>query len=138
MPDVFTTEKRSQVMSRIRASGNKSTELALIRFFRQNHLTGWRRHQDIYGKPDFVFRSVHLAVFVDGCFWHGCTDHCKVPGNNRDFWENKLRANKARDRKVTSTLRADHWHVLRIWEHDLKPARHANLLRRFRRFLNTH
>jgi DNA mismatch endonuclease (patch repair protein) len=75
MPDVFTKRKRSEVMSRIRGRGNKETELALAKLLRKHRITGWRRNQAVFGKPDFVFRRQRLAVFVDGCFWHGCPIH---------------------------------------------------------------
>ena len=135
MPDVFTKAKRSQVMSRIRAHGNRDTELALIRLFRLNHITGWRRHRPIFGKPDFVFPKLKLAVFVDGCFWHACPHHSTIPANNRAFWQSKLTANKRRDILVSRTLRKQGWQVLRIWEHDLKRRSEAILLRRLRRAL---
>jgi len=67
-------------------------------------------------KPDFVFRQARLAVFVDGCFWHGCPKHATKPKNNASFWRRKLSANKKRDRLVTRTLRRAGWHVFRIWE----------------------
>jgi len=98
MADVFTAAKRSEVMSKIRGRGNKRTELALIALFHRHGITGWRRNQKVFGKPDFVFWKVRVAVFVDGCFWHGCSKHCKMPDTNRDFWEKKLRANRRRDR----------------------------------------
>lgn len=119
MADVFTNAKRSEVMSRIRGRGNKDTELALMKLLRHHHITGWRRNQAVFGKPDFVFPKSLLAVFVDGCFWHGCPKHCKTPANNRPFWKKKLAANRARDKRVNQTLRKAGWHVVRIWEHDL-------------------
>jgi DNA mismatch endonuclease (patch repair protein) len=119
MPDVFTKAKRSAVMSRIRGHGNKDTELALMKLFRQNCITGWRRNQKVFGKPDFIFRQARLALFVDGCFWHGCPRHCKMPAGNRAFWQKKLDTNKARDRRVNRELRQLGWRVIRIWEHDL-------------------
>jgi DNA mismatch endonuclease, patch repair protein len=119
MPDVFTKAKRSAVMSRIRGRGNIDTELALIKLFRQHGITGWRRNQKVFGKPDFIFRQAQLAVFVDGCFWHGCPKHCKIPTGNRAFWEKKFAANKARDRRVNHELRRLGWRVARIWEHEL-------------------
>ena len=119
MPDVFSREKRSQVMSRIRGHGNKDTELALAKLFRVHGITGWRRRQKHFGKPDFTFRRERVVVFVDGCFWHGCSRHSNLPVNNRPFWKKKLTANSLRDRLVTKTLRSQGWRVLRIWEHDL-------------------
>jgi len=135
MTDVFTKAKRSDVMSRIRGRGNKGTEVALAKLLRANGITGWRRHQPVFGKPDFIFRKVRLAVFVDGCFWHGCPRHASIPKSNGAFWRRKLAANKARDRLVTRTLRARGWHVLRIWEHELARKNEARLMRRIRRSL---
>lgn len=120
MPDVFTQEKRSEVMGRIRGKGNKETEVALALLLRRNGIAGWRRHAPIVGKPDFVFRIQRVAIFVDGCFWHCCPKHSNMPANNRDFWARKLEANRRRDRLVTATLRASGWKVIRIWEHDIR------------------
>jgi len=120
MPDVFTKEKRSEVMSRIRGKGNKDTELAMIRIFHRYHITGWRRNQLVLGKPDFVFPRQKTAVFVDGCFWHRCPLHSNLPENNRAFWKNKLEGNVRRDITVSRQLRKTGWRVVRIWEHELK------------------
>ncbi len=123
MPDVFTKAKRSQVMSRIRGRGNRGTEIALMLLLREHRICGWRRHSSLFGKPDFTFRKQRLAVFVDGCFWHGCPKHSTMPANNRAFWTKKLLGNQIRDRLVTRTLRNDGWRVVRIWEHEFrKPA----------------
>jgi len=119
MPDVFTKAKRSAVMSRIRGHGNKDTELALMKLFRRNRITGWRRNQKVFGKPDFLFRRNRLAIFLDGCFWHGCPKHCNIPARNREFWKKKFASNMARDRRVNRELRQLGWRVVRIWEHDL-------------------
>src|SRR4051812_47213892 len=121
MPDVFTPEKRSAVMSRIRGSGNKDTELRMIAAFRAHKIGGWRRKSRLFGKPDFVFLKKRVALFVDGCFWHGCPTpkHSPWPKGNADFWFKKLSSNRRRDRVVTRTLRAQGWTVIRVWEHDL-------------------
>jgi DNA mismatch endonuclease, patch repair protein len=120
MVDVFSKKKRSQVMSQIRGHGNKDTELALVTLLRQEHITGWRRHQALLGKPDFTFRRERLVIFVDGCFWHCCPKHFNLPENNREFWQKKLGANRQRDKLVTLVLRKSGWRVLRIWEHEFK------------------
>ncbi len=142
MPDIFTQAKRSDVMSRIRSRGNKATELALVRVFRAQGITGWRRHLQIQNaergkqkfkvRPDFVFPKLRVAVFVDGCFWHGCPKHETKPKSNAAFWRKKFARNIARDRLVTRTLRRDGWRVLRIWEHELARKSEARLLRRIR------
>lgn len=123
MVDVFTKEKRSEVMSRIRGKGNKDTELLVVKIFQNNHITGWRRNQPVLGKPDFVFYKVKLAIFVDGCFWHCCPDHSKIPENNQEFWRNKLKKNLARDAFINEALSKKGWTVMRIWEHELKNPR---------------
>lgn len=72
-------------MAAIRSNANIDTEEKLAAIFRANKVIGWRRNQALTGKPDFVFRKQRLAVFVDGCFWHGCTKHGHKPGSNRDY-----------------------------------------------------
>lgn len=120
MTDVFSKEKRSDVMSKIRGKGNKDTELAMIRIFKAHHITGWRRNQKVFGKPDFTFWKQRVVVFVDGCFWHGCPVHATKPKNNVEFWEKKLGKNKERDQFVTAQLAKKNWKVIRIWEHELR------------------
>ena len=137
MPDVFTKAKRSEVMSRIRSRGNKDTELALMQVIRAHGITGWRRHQAVFGKPDFVFPKLRLALFVDGCFWHACPLHTTKPRNNAAFWRKKFAANQTRDRLVTRTLRKKGWRVLRIWEHELSRKNEGRLLRRIRNALTS-
>ena len=86
-------------------------------------------------RPDFVFPKLKLAVFVDGCFWHGCPKHATKPKNNRAFWRRKLSANMKRDWVVNGALRKAGWQVLRIWECDL--ARRPEVcVRRIERRLN--
>lgn len=130
MTDVFSKAKRSEIMSRIRGRGNERTEMAFVRVLRRNHIKGWRRNRPIFGKPDFVFPKNRVAVFVDGCFWHGCPRHATSPQNNREFWVRKIRRNVARDRLVTRTLRSQGWRVLRIWQHDLKRPHEKGCVRR--------
>lgn len=133
MSDVFTQAKRSEVMSRIRGSGNKDTELRLIALLRAARITGWRRRYPLAGRPDFVFPREKVAVFVDGCFWHGCPLHATWPKQNADFWAAKIRGNQARDRAVNRALRAEGWSVVRIWEHALTKKRSARTMARLRR-----
>ena len=135
MVDVFSKAKRSEVMSRVRARGNKATELAMVAFFRQHHVTGWRRNQALFGSPDFLFPEAKLAVFVDGCFWHGCPKHATQPTSNRAFWRKKLARNKARDLLVTRTLKQRGWFVLRVWQHELARRNDLRLVQRIQRAL---
>ncbi|MGD0816562.1 MAG: very short patch repair endonuclease [Verrucomicrobiota bacterium] len=123
MADILSKAKRSQVMATIRSSGNQNTELKLLAVFKAHSITGWRRKQLIFGKPDFAFRKQEVAVFVDGCFWHSCRWHCRMPKSRRKFWTSKISRNKDRDRKVNKLLRRQGWRVVRIWEHALNNPR---------------
>ncbi len=86
-------------------------------------------------RPDFVFKRARLAVFVDGCFWHGCPKHGTQPKGNAAFWLKKISGNQARDLLVNRALRRAGWRVLRIWEHDLARKKEAHLTRRLERAL---
>ncbi|MBB5034216.1 very short patch repair endonuclease [Prosthecobacter vanneervenii] len=176
MPDVFTPAKRSEVMSRIRSTGNAATELRLVALMRAAGITGWRRHvqlslgttamsvppsssaspaapgkakaggkvkasaptpatRPLRVRPDFIFRTQRVAVFVDGCFWHGCPRHATRPRQNRKFWDEKIARNRQRDLLVTRRLRQRGWTVLRLWECALTRQRQPRTLARLRRAL---
>jgi DNA mismatch endonuclease, patch repair protein len=137
MADFLTRAKRSALMSTIRSRGNKDTELVLARLLRRYGITGWRRHQEVVGKPDFIFRKVRLAVFVDGCFWHGCPKHSHWPETNRGFWREKFSRNKTRDRLVVRTLHSRGWRVLRIWEHELARKKEKRLVWRIQKAIGS-
>jgi DNA mismatch endonuclease (patch repair protein) len=143
MADRLTQAARSALMAKVRGRGNATTEEALRRLFRADGHVGWRRQVTLRGKradgeawrvrPDFVFRARRLAVFVDGCFWHGCPRHGTWPQDNRAFWVRKFRLNRARDRRNTRDLRAAGWRVLRLWEHELRAKAQTALRRKLRR-----
>jgi len=116
MTDVFSKRKRSEVMARIRGRNNRSTELLLAGLLRRAGLNGWRRHLPLPGRPDFAFVARRLAVFCDGCYWHGHKSCYKQPSTNVLYWRNKIAVNRRRDRRVTRLLRDTGWRVLRIWE----------------------
>ena len=139
MTDVYDPPKRSQVMAGIRGRGNRSTELAMVAVLRDSGVKGWRRHVKlrprlsavdaalatkrnagrILTRPDFIFRPSKVALFVDGCFWHGCPLHSTTPAQNALFWAKKLGANVGRDAVHTRALESAGWKVLRVWEHEL-------------------
>ena len=112
-------ELRSRIMRSNKSRGNKSTEVALLCLFRSNRVSGWRRGASLIGRPDFVFRHERVAIFVDGCYWHGCKCR-RPPKKNYSYWQSKFEANRAHDKRVTRQLRAQGWRVLRFWEHQLK------------------
>ena len=110
--------------------GNRRTatgpELAVRRLL---HAAGLRYRVDfpivldeLRVRPDVVFTRARVCVFVDGCFWHGCDAHCRIPAANRDYWEAKIGRNKARDERTTAALEDAGWHVVRVWEHEAPDA----------------
>ena len=123
MADWLTREQRSRNMASIRSVGNRTTEMVLVGLLREAGLSGWRRHLPLPGKPDFVFRKQHVAVFIDGCFWHACPKCYRLPQDNRPYWRTKMLRNKERDRQISQVLRSKGWRVLRVWEHSLKNRR---------------
>jgi DNA mismatch endonuclease (patch repair protein) len=130
MADVFSKKKRSDIMSRVKSRGNRSTELALIDLMKRHRIVGWRRNSLKIGRPDFVFQQHKLAVFVDGCFWHGCSLHGSRPMKNAAFWREKLQRNLARDQFVNRELQRRGWRVMRIWQHELSKRNEGLLLAR--------
>lgn len=129
--DPLTRKQRSVQMAKVRAKKNRSTELRVAAYLIKQGFCGWKRHSsDIPGRPDFCFIRERVAVFVDGCFWHGCP-RCRrnIPHSRRDFWLNKIESNRRRDRKVKRMLREQGYTVFRIWEHALCDGRWLNKLR---------
>lgn len=114
-----TDALRSRIMRSNKSKGNLSTELTLARLLRAARISGWRRGIVLVGRPDFVFKRQQVALFVDGCYWHGCK--CKRPPKaNRRYWIAKFCSNRARDRKINRQLQALGWTVVRVKEHQLK------------------
>ena len=120
MSDIFSKEKRSAVMRAVKSRNTKTTELKMIEIFRKSHITGWRRTYPLVGKPDFVFPKKRIAVFIDGCFWHGHDCRNVTPSAHAEFWNKKRSYNKQHDALVTDALTKKGWTVIRIWECELK------------------
>ena len=120
MTDIFSKQKRSEVMSKILGKGNEKTEVRLATLMRAEGIRGWRRHLPILGRPDFSFQRQKVTVFVDGCFWHGCSRCFRLPKQNRAFWKAKIEGNRKRDLSVNGRLRRLGWKVIRIRECQLK------------------
>lgn len=119
MADLYGPEVRSWVMSRIRKTDSKP-EVTLRKALWAAGVRGWRLRAKLPGTPDVVFSRARLAVFVDGCFWHGCS-RCAIPTprSNRSYWKPKIERNKARDVRVRRKLNGLDWSVLRLWEHEI-------------------
>lgn len=110
---------RSEIMRRVKSTGNKSTEIKFRTALSRAGVRGWSIQPEIQGHPDVAFLRDKVAVFLDGCFWHGCDDHFKAPRTRTRTWVKKIQANKTRDARNVAALLAEGWKVFRIWEHDL-------------------
>lgn len=112
---------RSQTMGKIRSKGNKSTEVKFRFALVQAGIKGWVLHpKEIFGKPDFYFSKKKIAVFLDGCFWHGCPKCGHIPKTRTEYWKEKIKRNKQRDKKTNKELKGENITVLRFWEHEIK------------------
>ena len=120
-------------MACVKSGKNKSTELRFISILKSKGIAGWRRHYPLTGRPDFVFPRLKIAVFIDGCFWHRCPKHCRLPSSNINYWNEKIEKNKIRDRKITKVLKMKDWRVIRIWEHEIKSIKLDHKLNRIKK-----
>ena len=117
MADRHTKEQRSYNMSRIRGS-KTGPELKLRNALKALGFT--YQPKGIYGRPDFANRKIKTAVFIDGCFWHGCDTHYIKPKSNTNFWRQKLKHNIERDKAVNQKLEKEGWKIIRVREHDIR------------------
>lgn len=118
MTDRLTPEKRSALMSRVRTR-DTAPELALRKALWAHGARGWRLHpKGVPGKPDITWTGRHVAVFVDGAFWHGHPDY--YWGQSGEFWNAKIKRNRARDRQVDAELKQAGWTVLRFWDFEVE------------------
>ena len=131
MSDNLTHEHRLKAMRAVKAKGTR-LERRFSSMLAGMNLRGWKKNVDnVLGKPDVVFEALRLAIFLDGCFWHGCPFcHKKLPSTNRDYWEKKISRNKSLARSYTKKLRKNGWIVVRVWEHELSSAVTMGKLRR--------
>ena len=118
MTDDRSREQRSETMRRVR-SRDTSCEVALRSALHRRGLR-YSLRKKLPGKPDVVFPSAKVVVFVDGCFWHGCPDHCRRPTGNRAYWTAKIDRNMARDARIGRNLTSEGWRVIRLWEHEVR------------------
>lgn len=133
--DRFTPEVRSRVMSRVRGK-HTGPELKIRRLL---HAEGYRYRlhpRTVPGRPDLAFMAQRVALFIDGCFWHGCPHHYTRPSSNVAFWDRKLESNLLRRTGVLRELRQRDWRAVQVWECQLH-RRPASVMRRIRRALAT-
>jgi DNA mismatch endonuclease (patch repair protein) len=115
-------------MKSVKSSKNKSTELKLISIFKELRIKGWKRNYKIKGKPDFVFLKPKIAVFTDGCFWHGHNCRNVTPKDNKTYWDAKIERNIKRDEEIVKYLAQRGWIVIRIWECEFKKKNKESLM----------
>lgn len=122
MADPLNEAERAARMAKVRATGNKSTEGRVEIALTQAGIVGWEKHpRNVLGRPDFFFPHQCLALFVDGCFWHACPIcRRRTPTARAEFWRTKIDQNRRRDNRNRRQLRQRGYHVMRVWEHDLK------------------
>jgi len=113
--DRVTPQVRSKIMAAVKTR-NSTTELRMAAVLRAHSARGYRKHWKVTGTPDFAWPRLKLALFVDGCFWHGCPYCKRYSHSNRGYWQEKIVNNRDRDRRVTRILRKQGWTVLRVWE----------------------
>jgi DNA mismatch endonuclease (patch repair protein) len=114
------SELRSRIMRAVPAK-NTSVEVELRKLLWAAGLRGYRLHDErVPGHPDVIFPSARVAVFVDGCFWHGCSKCYRQPKSNKKYWRMKVQRNRDRDERVTAACRQQGWDVVRTWEHEIK------------------
>ena len=107
-------------MSAVRSKRNKSTELKLIAVFKKNGIVGWLRNYKVKGHPDFIFPRKKIAIFVDGCFWHGHDCRNTRPSDDAEYWQKKRERNIKHDKEITALFESRGWTVVRIWECELQ------------------
>jgi len=113
--------KRSKAMVAVKGRGNKTTEKRLRYAMVSAAISGFKvQPRGIIGNPDFIFEEQRLAIFVDGCYWHGCPKCGHIPKTRSEFWKAKIGRTKQRDIEKTQALREEGYIVLRFWEHQLK------------------
>lgn len=118
--DKVSKEVRSEIMSKIRSTHNRTTEVRLRSSLVRNHVRGWKvRPKGIIGNPDFIFPAQRIVIFVDGAFWHGAPDFKRFPKTRLKYWKKKIEGNRERDQIVNRSLRRRGWVVLRFWDYQL-------------------
>jgi DNA mismatch endonuclease (patch repair protein) len=135
MHDFFSPKERSKLMSRIRGRANVSTELKIAGILRAARIRGWRRHLPLPGRPDFTFPAQRICIFVHGCFWHDCPRCRKRSSTRPEYWSEKIKVNRKRDRRVSRELRQNGYKVIVIWECTLRRKVPEGAIRRLLRLL---
>lgn len=137
MADNLTKEQRHKNMTNIRSTNTrieKDVTKALWNLgyrFRKNVKT-------LPGKPDIAIQKYKIVIFLDSCFWHKCPGHFKKPKSNLEYWEPKIKRNIERDAEINQYYKDNNWHILRIWEHEIKKTNFQNTIEKIKNFIETY
>ena len=137
MADNLTKEQRHKNMTNIRSTNTrieKDVTKALWNLgyrFRKNVKT-------LPGKPDIAIQKYKIVIFLDSCFWHKCPEHFKKPKSNLEYWEPKIKRNIERDSQINQYYKDNNWHILRIWEHEIKKTNFQNTIEKIKNFIETY
>lgn len=124
MVDSVTVDERSRIMKSVKSKGSKLENIVTAAIW--NCGLRFRRNvTDLPGKPDVAIKKYKVALFIDSCFWHGCSEHCRMPKSNINYWSSKIKRNKEKDVEVNNFYKTHNWNVLRVWEHQIKDNQEA-------------
>jgi len=129
--DKLSKAQRSFTMSRIRSKWT-TPEKITHNFLKSNKIKH-KMHPKLKGSPDVVLKEKKIAIFIHGCFWHGCKKCYKKPESNKKYWESKIRNNKKRDKTNSNLLRTNKWKILTIWEHSFKKTKISHLKKKIKK-----
>lgn len=119
MVDNLTKEQRHKNMTNIRSTNTK-IEKDVTKALWNSGFRFRKNVKSLPGKPDIVIKKYKIVIFLDSCFWHKCPEHFKKPKSNLKYWEPKIKSNIERDAQINKYYKDNNWHILRIWEHDIK------------------
>lgn len=119
MTDNLTKDQRRKNMQAIRSSNTKMEKFVAKELWTRGYR--FRKNvKDLIGKPDIAIKKYKVVIFLDSCFWHGCKEHFIFPKSNTEYWMSKISRNIQRDQQVNDYYSKSGWHILRVWEHEVK------------------
>lgn len=119
MADTVSKLQRSRIMSAVRSKDTKM-EVVFRKVLWQKGFRYRKNSAKYFGKPDIVLKKYKTVIFLDSCFWHGCSKHFRMPSSNNKYWKEKIKRNVERDNEVNMRYKKNGWKVMRIWEHEFK------------------
>lgn len=137
MTDNLTKEQRHKNMTNIRSTNTKIEKDVTKALWN----LGYRFRKNVKtlpGKPDIAIQKYKIVIFLDSCFWHKCPEHFKKPKPNLEYWEPKIKRNIERDAEINQYYKDNNWHILRIWEHEIKKTNFQNTIEKIKNFIETY